>query len=572
MPSLRVTSSGVVEASWYDRRNTTDGTNYQRFGRISTDNGATWDSDQPISTVLIPQPTQPDPAVQACYAGDYNYTTADANTGFDTWTDGRVSIAPAGPVQKVFLHAIKFENPPTATTTSAIAVDGNSAALSGIVNPNGLNTQYYFEYGLTTAYGTRVPVPDATITSSLYADHPVTQAISGLQSNTTYHFRLVASNAEGSSIGADASFTTTAWTIQTTLNVAGASQNNLYTVGCEPSSTSLCTAVGTSTSSGVDAPMAQRWDGTRWALQSPALKAGATHTRLFGVDCPSTIRCIAVGNSEASGSGAVTLAELWNENRWFIQSTPVPANATSSELTDVGCNSTADCFAVGSAVISGVRTAIAERWTSPTWALQTIPLPAGATSSQLDGVDCLWSNFCVAVGRYTTSGGAVRSLAMFWNGSWSLQTLAEPVGATQSTLLDVSCTPLPNICTAVGGWKNLNDGNKQFTLAYRFNGSSWTLQSTPNPSGSIASVFQDVSCATTTSCTAAGSWVSEGGGSNRTLAEYWDGSNWSIQSTPNPSGAVFSAFFGTSCRSTRCIAVGWSTNSVGTNSTLAEIR
>jgi hypothetical protein len=111
VPSL----SGTTSASpRYDRRNTTDGDNYQRFGRISTDNGATWGPDQPISDVQIPQPTQPDPFVQSCYAGDYNYITASpsGNTGYDAWTDGRVAIN-ATPQQDVFFDKVTLLNVPT---------------------------------------------------------------------------------------------------------------------------------------------------------------------------------------------------------------------------------------------------------------------------------------------------------------------------------------------------------------------------------------------------------------------------------------------------------------------------
>jgi hypothetical protein len=161
---------------------------------------------------------------------------------------------------------------------------------------------------------------------------------------------------------------------------------------------------------------------------------------------------------------------------------------------------------------------------------------------------------------------------MFWNGTeWKLQTVTDPEGATQSTLLDVSCTRTPNRCTAVGGWKN--SASEQFTLAYRFNGvTTWTLQSTPNPSGSIGSVFQEVSCATETSCTAAGSWVGSGGGSNQTLAEKWNGSSRSTQGTSNPAGVAFSAFFGISCQESSCHGVGYSTDGSGVTTTLGEIR
>ena len=124
---------------------------------------------------------------------------------------------------------------------------------------------------------------------------------------------------------------------------------------------------------------------------------------------------------------------------------------------------------------------------------------------------------------------------------------------------------------AVGGWKN--SAGEQFTLAYRFNsngGLNWTLQSPPNPSGATESIFQDVSCATETSCTAAGSSV--GGGATKTLAEKWNGTSWSIQGTPNPSGSTSSSLFGASCRSTTCMGVGWGTDSLGVDTTLAQIR
>ncbi|HEY5941858.1 MAG TPA: RHS repeat-associated core domain-containing protein [Solirubrobacterales bacterium] len=349
-----------------------------------------------------------------------------------------------------------------------------------------------------------------------------------------------------------------AWSIQNTSPPPKESATYLYDVSCEPSSTELCTAVGRSNKSGVDSPLALRRSGTSWSEQTAAKKSGATHTRLFGVDCPSETRCLAVGNHQSAGGPSV-LSEIWNEGKWNVQTTPLPTESTSSEFAAIGCSSTAQCSAVGSAMIGGVKTAIAERWTSPNWALSSIPIPAGATSSQLDGVDCIWSNFCAAVGRYTTSGGSVKSLVMFWNGEWKLHTVTDPEGAVESTLLDVACTPTPNRCTAVGGWKN-NKG-EQFTLAYRFNGvTTWTLQSTPNPSGSTESLFQDVSCASETSCTAVGSWVSSGGGSNRTLAEGWNGSSWLLDSTPNPPGEAFNSLFGVSCRSISCLGVGWSLN------------
>ncbi len=458
---------------------------------------------------------------------------------------------------------------PSVTTEAASGITSSGATLNGSVNPHGLSTTYKFEYGTTkgslTKSTTSVNIGSGTTSQKVKAEV-------GLEPGTLYYFRISASNSAGTSSGSELSFTTSSslWKIKETPNPKEATDSNLYDVSCNPS-TNACTSVGKSTSSGIDSPVAQRWNGTSWSEQTAAKKSGSTHNRLFGVDCPSETRCLAVGNYQNAEGNPTTLGEIWNESKWSVQSTPVPSEATSSELVAVGCNSTANCRAAGSAVIKGVKTAIMQKWVSPTWSSESIPIPEGANSSQLDGVDCLWSNFCVAVGRYSTGGGLPKSLAMFWNGTeWKLQTLTDPKEAAMSTLLDVSCTPTPNRCMAVGGWKN--SASEQFTLAYRFDGSTWTLQSTPNPSGSIASVFQEASCATETSCTAAGSWVSGSGGSNQTLAEVWNGSSWSIQGTPNPAGATFSAFFGASCVGSSCFGVGWSTNSSGVDTTLAEFR
>ncbi len=115
MPSLSVTASGKLTVSWYDRRNTTDGQNYEVWGRQSPDNGVTWLPDAPISEVLIPQPEQPDPAVQACYAGDYNYTTAFGDVHYVTWTDGRNAVSDHFQQDVYFASLTTLGGPPVCT-------------------------------------------------------------------------------------------------------------------------------------------------------------------------------------------------------------------------------------------------------------------------------------------------------------------------------------------------------------------------------------------------------------------------------------------------------------------------
>ena len=94
---------------------------------------------------------------------------------------------------------------PLANTSPAYNITENSATLRGAVNPNGLTTHYYFEYGTTSSYGY------TTSTSSLsssYSVNNVTKSIYSLNPGTTYHYRLVAYNSDGTDYGQDRTFTT----------------------------------------------------------------------------------------------------------------------------------------------------------------------------------------------------------------------------------------------------------------------------------------------------------------------------------------------------------------------------
>jgi hypothetical protein len=87
MPSVSATAEGDVFVAWYDRRNTTDGSNYEYWGIQSLDNGATWLADMAVSDVISPQPTNP-----PCDGGGYNYHSASGAAHLITWSDGRVLI------------------------------------------------------------------------------------------------------------------------------------------------------------------------------------------------------------------------------------------------------------------------------------------------------------------------------------------------------------------------------------------------------------------------------------------------------------------------------------------------
>ncbi len=91
------------------------------------------------------------------------------------------------------------------TTGTASEVQQTTATVQGIVNPDGKPTTYHFEYGTTTTYGTSTPTMSAGEES---AEVPVSAGVTGLEFGTTYHYRLVAENENGTNFGADAEFTT----------------------------------------------------------------------------------------------------------------------------------------------------------------------------------------------------------------------------------------------------------------------------------------------------------------------------------------------------------------------------
>lgn len=95
--------------------------------------------------------------------------------------------------------------PPTATTNVPTGVTSSAATLNASVNPNGTAASVRFEYGPTTAYGTSTSTQAIGSGSSASA---VTAVLSGLGANTTYHFRVVATNSGGTTNGADQAFST----------------------------------------------------------------------------------------------------------------------------------------------------------------------------------------------------------------------------------------------------------------------------------------------------------------------------------------------------------------------------
>jgi hypothetical protein len=95
--------------------------------------------------------------------------------------------------------------PPVAVTGGASGVTQNTATIAGTVDTNGLPTSYGFEIGTSTDYGP--PTGLGTVGAGA-SKAPVSLPLTGLVPGTTYHYRLMATNLDGTSHGADQTFTT----------------------------------------------------------------------------------------------------------------------------------------------------------------------------------------------------------------------------------------------------------------------------------------------------------------------------------------------------------------------------
>jgi hypothetical protein len=182
-------ANGTIDVFY---RNTSGGLGHNWYQA----NGAGWVSaGLPGAVASIPHAV-----AQSNGTVDVFYRTSDGSLGHNWYDPGTGWLSGN-------LPGSIATDPPKATTGAATNVNSTSATLNGTVNPEGSATSYYFEYGLTTSYGSKKPTTAEGLGSGLI-DLPVSQGLSGLAAATTYHYRIVAEGPAGTTKGADKTFTT----------------------------------------------------------------------------------------------------------------------------------------------------------------------------------------------------------------------------------------------------------------------------------------------------------------------------------------------------------------------------
>ena len=235
----------------------------------------------------------------------------------------------------------------------------------------------------------------------------------------------------------------TGWTIQAAAPPPGSYGGSLESVSC--ASASECVAVGVYRApTSFQLPLIERWDGTSWTVDVAAMPTGASEASFFGVSCPTTTFCLAVGQY-SDPAGAHLLAESFGAAGWSVLPTVSPG--PQPLFWAVSCTSDTACLAVGDFAGSGYGTALAEVWDGSAWAVQAVPVPSTAVLTELVGISCT-SSACAAVGRSGDSAGNIAALTEEWDGTaWSVVPSPSPGGFSGAWLNSVSCFAT---CVGVG--------------------------------------------------------------------------------------------------------------------------
>ena len=315
----------------------------------------------------------------------------------------------------------------------------------------------------------------------------------------------------------------TTWTL-VSLPLPGGEGGGLFNATCVNGSD--CWAVGAVVASGTGNPtgtLVEHWDGTAWSVvPSPTPSGpGVVGAVLSGVSCASASSCMAVGNTtDTGGNNLSDVAEQWNGSSWTIVPTPTTGQAFD-QLISVQCLSTANCWAVGNAgpaaqmsnflpIFPGAvgDQGLIEHWDGSAWSIVPSVSEPAPSGGYLSGIECVGATDCWASGASTdpVSGNASGILMEHWDGtSWSDASASVPGSTAPGMLAEMSCLSAAS-CWAVGSTGSFNNGGsgaQPQSLVEYWNGSSWSVQ--PSPNVTALSFLNSVSCVTSVGCLADGS-------------------------------------------------------------------
>jgi hypothetical protein len=262
-----------------------------------------------------------------------------------------------------------------------------------------------------------------------------------------------------------------------------------------------------------------------------------------------------------------TLIEHFDGTRWSIVTSPtLPVGANLNAVTAISANNIWAVGAKSSSVLFAPNAGnLIEHFDGTTWSV--VSAPTLSSHELLTGVSGDSASDVWAVGFTRTQLGVVAETLHFNGTSWSSVAVPSAPGTQLSAVTALS----PTNVWAVG-----NTAQGQATLIEHFDGTSWRILSSPNvATGSVfdANVLTGIAAASATSIYAVGFSADPAvdGGFERTLIEHFDGTKWSIVSSPNSTTGHDQLFGVTTRKDGTAIAVGTAGQQIGPNNTNALI-
>ncbi len=335
----------------------------------------------------------------------------------------------------------------------------------------------------------------------------------------------------------------------TTLPASPSTSQNVSLNGVTCATSSFCVAVG---SSGTPTVLViDQWNGTSWKLAT-VTTPGTGNAELVKVSCAGPAFCVAVGDFNNTTD---PLVEQWNGSAWTQVTAANVTGSTETALNDVSCLSATSCTAVGFGTAAGNRLPLAEVWNGTSWSIASnAVLPTGATAAELEAVSCVSASWCMAAGDQTV-GANILPLTEMWNGTaWTVVTSPNPAPGTSGSFDGVSCTGI-SYCVAVGAFQDTALFFRN--LVATWNGTTWTQNSVPDGPDTNDDYLTSVACFSATSCSTVGR---EGNATATPVGLSWNGVNWTSATTPVPATSTATSLNAVTCLTNwECVAAGATT-------------
>jgi hypothetical protein len=281
------------------------------------------------------------------------------------------------------------------------------------------------------------------------------------------------------------------------------------------------------------------FDGTTWtAFPAPMIK-GDNNSFLQGVVALSPTLAWAAGNV-TDGAHPGQVIEQWNGTKWSLFPGPKFGKREQADVFAMTASSANDVWAIGSLMNrgTGLVSPLFEHWNGTSWAATTVE----SNNQFLFGASADATNDAWAVGFNGSDN--IETSAMHWDGA-NWKSVATPNVGEGTNKLNAVLALAPNDVWAVGFSTPLAPPKQAATLTLieHFDGTSWTVVPSPNVGPNSANQSNRLLGLTANSANdiwAFGSYFPpDGSGHQMTLLLHWDGTSWTIASSPSPTKGGF---------------------------------